>query len=142
MLINRITHKLFDSVASKGIHYVEPISYRNSDGLVRIVYDQMDRDFELVPPLTIHASVPDLLAGVWSMIRESMVAGSVSRTEREAIPAAVSNINQCPFCVDVHSTMVHGGSEHEVARVLLSGDVDQLPDSRIGNIARWALATR
>ncbi len=142
MLIKRIKHKYFHSIARKGIHYVEPVSYRDSDALVRTVYDQMDRDFELVPPLTIHAPVPDLLAGVWSIVRESMVAGSVSRTEREAIPAAVSHINQCPFCVDVHSTMLHGGSEHEVASVLLSGNVDQLPDSRIGNIVRWALATR
>lgn len=115
---------------------------RDARGLVAIVFDQMRREFQLVPPISIHAAVPELLAGVWSMIRESMVAGHISRAEREAIPAAVSHINECPFCVDVHSSMLHGGSEHEVARAMLAGQVDQLPDSRIGNISRWALATR
>ncbi|MCH7689258.1 MAG: carboxymuconolactone decarboxylase family protein [Planctomycetes bacterium] len=142
MLAERIERKIFKDIAPKGIHYIKPVHYRDAQGLVATVYDQLLREFQLVPPITIHAAVPELLAGVWSMTRESMVAGDVSRAEREAIPAAVSHINQCPFCVDVHSTMLHGGSEHGVAAAILSGNVDQLPDSRIGNIARWALATR
>ncbi len=142
MLAERIERKIFKDVAPKAIHYIKPVDYRDAQGLVATVYDQMLRDFELVPPVTIHAAVPELLAGVWSMVRESMFAGGVSRTDREAIPAAVSHINQCPFCVDVHSTMLHGGSEHGVAAAIHSGNVGRLPDSRIGNIARWALATR
>ncbi len=141
-MLERIERKIFKDVVPQVVHYVEPVKYDDAQGLVRVVYDQMLRDFELVPPITIHSAVPELLAGVWSIVRESMFAGNVSRTEREAIPAAVSHINECPFCVDVHSTMLHGGSEHELARAMLSGQVDQLPDSRIGNITRWALATR
>ena len=142
MLAERIERKIFKDIVPKAIHWIEPVKYDHAEGLVRVVYDQMLRDFELVPPVTLHSAVPELLAGVWSIVRESMFAGNVSRTEREAIPAAVSHINECPFCVDVHSTMLHGGSEHDVAGAMLSGQVDQLPDSRIGNITRWALATR
>jgi AhpD family alkylhydroperoxidase len=142
MFVERIERKFFKDIAPKGIHYIKPVNYGDAQGLVATVYDQMRGEFQLVPPITIHAAVPELLAGVWSMIRESMVAGPVSREEREAIPAAVSQINECPFCVEVHSTMLHGGSEHELASAMLAGQDDQIPDSRIGNIARWALATR
>ena len=59
---------------------------------------------------------------------------------REAATAAVSRINECPFCVDVHTTMLHGGTEHSLAKSLLNGDVDNLPPSRTGRIVEWALA--
>ena len=88
MLVERIERKFFKDIAPKGIHYIKPVNDRDAQGLVAIVYDQMRREFQLVPPITIHAAVPELLAGVGSMIRESMVAGGVSRAEREAIPAA------------------------------------------------------
>ncbi len=140
-MFERIKRKIFKDVAPQVVHYIEPVAYDDAQGMVATVYHQMQRDFELVPPITIHSPIPDLLAGVWSMTRESMFAGKVSRAEREAIPAAISHINECPFCVDVHSTMLHGGSEHRVARAIRTKNLDQLPDSRIGNIARWALAT-
>ena len=129
------------------IHYVQPVGYRFADGLVAQVYDEMLRDFELVPPITVHSPLPEVLAGVWAMVRESMLAGPVSRTEREAGAGAVSLINKCPFCVDVHGTMLHAGSEHDVAKALLTGRTQGIEasgghGSRIHAITQWALATR
>ena len=142
MITEHIEQTLFKKVVPKVIHHVHPVDHGDAEGLVVRVYDQMLRDLELVPPVTIHAAVPELLAGVWGVVRESMVAGPLSRAEREAVPAAVSLINECPFCVDVHSTMLHGGSEHEAAAALRSGRLERIPDTRLGAIVRWGLANR
>ncbi len=140
MFAERIERKFFRDSAPQRIHYITPIPQNEADGLVADVYDQMGRDFQVVPPITVHSPMPKILAGVWGMVRESMMAGPVNRTDREAVAAAVSKINECPFCVDVHTTMLHGGTEHTLAKSLLNGNVDNLPPSRTGRIVEWALA--
>ncbi len=62
MFAERIERKIFKDIAPKGIHYIKPVHYRDAQGLVATVYDQMLREFQLVPPITIHAAVPELLA--------------------------------------------------------------------------------
>jgi len=140
MIAERIERKFFRDSAPQRIHYITPIPQDEADGLVADVYNQMGRDFEVVPPITVHSPMPEILAGVWGIVRESMVAGPVNRTDREAIAAAVSKINECPFCVEVHTMMLHGGTEHTLANRLLNGDLENLPSSRTGSIVEWALA--
>lgn len=142
MITQRIEQKIFRDFAQKRINHVQPVSYTAAKGLVAQVYDQMLRDFQLVPPVTVHSPSPKLLAGVWGIVRESLVTGPVSKADREAVAAAVSTINECPFCVDVHTTMLHGGSEHDVADAILAGHTDRLPESKIRSIVQWSLATR
>ncbi len=140
MIAERIERKIFRDSAPQRINFITPIPQDEADGLVADVYDQMGRDFQVVPPITVHSPMPKILAAVWGIVRESLVAGPVSRVDREAVAAAVSKINDCPFCVDVHTTMLHGGSEHTLAKRLLNGNVDNLPPSRTGRIVEWALA--
>lgn len=140
MIAECIERKYFRDSAPQRIHYITPIPQDEADGLVADVYQQMTRDFQAVPPITIHSPVPTILAAVWGICRESLMAGPVNRSEREAVAAAVSTINECPFCVDVHTTMLHGGTEHMLAKRLLNGNVDNLPLSRTGRIVEWALA--
>jgi alkylhydroperoxidase family enzyme len=72
------------------------------------VYRQLERDFGvLAPPIALHASSPDVLAASWLMLRETLlVPGSVPRAQKEAVSTAVSESNNCPFCISMHSSML------------------------------------
>ncbi len=86
----------------------------DATGLVATIYEQMADEFAIVPPLTIHSVVPDILAGVWCLSREAFVVGPGGRVRREMVAAAVSRSNACPYCVEVHSAMLHATQDHEV----------------------------
>jgi len=125
---------MLDALMRKGdrlIHYVQPVSPGAADGLVAEVYAQVARDFVLAPPVTLHASAPELLAGAWMLIRETLLVGRVPRRQKETVAAAVSQLNSCPFCVDIHSVMMHASAPVEPGRAELAGA-----------LAAWALATR
>ena len=55
MLAERIERKIFKDIAPKVIHFITPVDYRDARGLVATVYDQLLREFQFVPPITIHA---------------------------------------------------------------------------------------
>lgn len=75
--------------------------------LARRVYRQMRRDFFVASPFVLHASVPELLAGAWSVVRESLFTGNVPRGKKEVVASAVSVANQCPFCIGAHQAAVN-----------------------------------
>lgn len=128
-------------LAPQGVQHIEPLDYGAADGLAAEVIDEMAREFQVVTPITIHMVVPDLLAGLWSVCRETLVAGPLPRARREAVAAAVSSINECPFCVDVHTAMLHASGEHGLADRIRSdheGDAPELDDTVE---VRWARAT-
>src|SRR5215813_3090346 len=69
---------------------------------------QIRRDFGmLVPPFALHLPVPDALCAGWVILREPTHGRRVDRATKEAVAAAVSATNTCPYCVDVHTTMLH-----------------------------------
>jgi AhpD family alkylhydroperoxidase len=86
------------------IRYLEPVPPSHADPLTAEVYRQLESDFGmLAPPVALHAPVPQLLAACWLLLRESLVADApVSRATLEAVAAAVSAGNTCPYCVTVH----------------------------------------
>ncbi|MCF0093040.1 carboxymuconolactone decarboxylase family protein [Micromonospora sp. MH99] len=92
------------------LRYVSPVPPGAAPVPVRRVYEQVERDFGLLaPPIALHAPAPGLLAAAWCMLRETLlVSGTTSRREREAVAAAVSAANACPYCVDVHQAAVRG----------------------------------
>ncbi|MEU7473925.1 alkylhydroperoxidase [Streptomyces sp. NPDC044984] len=77
---------------------------RRADGLVAAVYAQCERDFGvLAPPLALHSAAVAPLAAGWLLLRETLLAGrSADRVVKEAVAAAVSRVNECPYCVEVH----------------------------------------
>lgn len=88
--------------------YTEPVAVKAATGQVRSVYGQIDDAFGLVPePFTLHSPAPDVLAGVWSAFRETLICGVRPRGEKEAIATAVSESNRCPWCADAHTGMLH-----------------------------------
>lgn len=74
--------------------------------------------------------------------RESLVTGNVRREIKEAVAATVSRINQCPYCVDAHTIMLHATSEHKVAKAIVKQDEEKIQDPEIRSIVKWASATR
>jgi len=127
------------NVTGRVVKYIKPVPRGAAKELVARVYDQAEKEFALVPPITLHSPSPEILAGVWVFTREAFVVGRAGRLDREIVAAAVSQINACPFCVEVHSAMLHGGGRHGLAEDLLREE-----DARqsANPLAQWALATR
>lgn len=93
--------------------YTKPVAGEAATGQVQAVYAQIAADFGLVPePFTLHSPAPDVLAGVWSIFRETLVCGSRPRGEKEAIATAISESNRCPWCADAHTAMLHATGYH------------------------------
>lgn len=104
---------------------------------------QIRRDFgALVDPFLLHAPVPALLAGVWMACRESELVGHVPRATKEAVAAAVSRTNQCPYCVDAHAVMLHAVESHHAADHLRTGRSTQPITPALREVVAWATATR
>jgi AhpD family alkylhydroperoxidase len=120
--------------------YVSPVGRHEAKGIVALVYKQIEKEYQLVPPLMLHSQVPELLAAIWGITRESFLAGKAGRIERETVAAAVSTINACPFCVEAHAMSLHGAGRHELASSLVSND--QVKDPVIQPFVTWASATR
>ena len=93
-------------VVARGIRqvkYVEVVPVEDATGLVAAVYEQLARDMQILPPAVLHSSVPELLAGAWCMLRETLIVGEVPRLVKEAVAIGVSQANVCPYCVEAHS---------------------------------------
>jgi AhpD family alkylhydroperoxidase len=107
-------------------------------GLVAAVYAQLAEDFQITAPLVLHSSAPRLLAAVWCVLRETLIAGRLPRAHKEAIATGVSHANACPYCVSVHAMMLHGAGETAVAETLLTGKAHAIADPRLRHLAHWA----
>jgi len=136
-----ITEMILAQIA-KTIKYVKPVPFGSATGLAAEVYQQMRADYLPLPLLTLHSPAPAMMAGVWSVLRETLLAGRVDRTLKEVVAATVSKINECPFCVDAHTMMLHATSDHDVAGAIRQGDYDRIQEPQLHALARWVLANR
>lgn len=141
-MLQAAENRVFDQMRGL-VRHVTPVSPNAAQGLVADVYAQLRSEFQLAPPLTLHSPAPKILAGAWSVTRESQIAqGRLSRTAKEAISASVSQLNRCPYCVDAHTGLLHGAAKHDVAASIRNEDADAIADNHIRELVRWALATR
>ncbi|WP_406456825.1 carboxymuconolactone decarboxylase family protein [Streptomyces sp. NBC_00876] len=103
--------------------YTSPAPVRSATGVVADVYAQMATDFgiERAPTFVVLSASPPLLTSAWALLRESLLAGQVSRTDKEVVAAGVSLANRCPFCVDAHSMLLHATGDHRLAETI-AGD--------------------
>jgi AhpD family alkylhydroperoxidase len=106
---------------------------------VRTIYAQIERDFGmLAPPVILHSPAPGPLAACWLMLRETLVASGIAdRATKEAVAAAVSASNTCPYCVEVHTATLHGLAAGRDA-VATRRRVESGTDSGLREIATWA----
>jgi AhpD family alkylhydroperoxidase len=125
------------------IRQVTPVAPAAATGLVAQVYAQVRRDFGmLAPPLLLHSPAPEPLAASWLLLRETLVAaGLVDRAAKEAIAAAVSLGNACPYCVDVHGTTLHGLARGSDAAAIAADRISAVADPELRTIAAWARTT-
>ncbi|AGL16714.1 carboxymuconolactone decarboxylase family protein [Actinoplanes sp. N902-109] len=106
----RLLARLTRGLAQQQVRYVAAVPATAATGLVRAVYGQVERDFGmLAPPVSLHAASPGALAACWVLLRETLLAGDRSaRPGKEAVAAAVSAVNTCPYCVQVHTAALTG----------------------------------
>ena len=138
MLINMVEKR-----GATSIKHVQPVDVATASGKQAEVFAQMKRDFGSVLLVgLLHSPIPDLFYGVWAVIRETLVVGNVPRGLKEAVSGAVSKINECPFCVEAHTIMLHAVSEHDAVEAILQGRTDQIKDPEVRVMVEWALANR
>lgn len=127
---------------SKFIKYVKPAETATIQGLTAQVYTQIKREMGMVPePFTLHSPVPEILAGAWGIFRETMLTGQIRRAIKEAVAAAVSESNRCPWCVDAHTIVLHAAGESEAARAIVDNAHHRLKDLQMHKMIEWASAT-
>jgi len=122
------------------IRHVSVVPLGNAEGLVAAVYAQVERDFGmLAPPVVLHSPAAGPLAACWVMLRETLLAqGLADRAAKEAVAAAVSLGNTCPYCVAVHNAVL-GGLAHEREAAAIAGDrVESIADPALRDLAVWA----
>jgi len=121
------------------VRYVRPVQPSVAEGLVAVVYGQVERDFGmLAPPVALHSPAPGPLAACWLMLRETLlVPGLADRAAKEAVATAVSLGNSCPYCVAVHAAAVHAVLRTPVAEIE-ADCISAIPDPRLRDIAQWA----
>jgi AhpD family alkylhydroperoxidase len=122
------------------IRHVPAVPPDAARGQVARVYAQLERDFGmLAPPVALHAPAPGPLAACWMMLRETLVAsGAADRTVKEVVAAAVSRANACPYCVEVHGTVLHGLAGGRLAAAVMDGRLEAIGDARLRAVAAWA----
>lgn len=121
----------------KHLHVVTPAL---ADEYTKKIYAQIKRDFgAIVEPMSLHSSVPRLLAGAWMATRETLITGTVPRATKEVIAASISQANECPYCVDAHTMMLDALGEHDLSGALISAA--NIDDPKLQSIKKWALST-
>jgi len=136
MLIDAITTQIFRNAAPQAIRHLAKPDLRTRHPVARSVLDQAAREFQMAPPVTIHMADAELMAGLWHAAREAYVVGREGRAMREAVAAAVSKLNACPYCVTVHAGLYAASSQNartldETAHLLAEIDAAQ----------KWAAAS-
>lgn len=130
--------RLVERLSAENVHHVAPVPPAAAVGVVATVYAELRDEFLVAPPFTLHSPVPDILAGVWAVIRETLVCGEVPRAHKEAVASAVSRLNACPFCVDAHLMALQAAEGSTNVRAVERGDPDDIADPRLRALVRWA----
>ncbi|MEV6078526.1 carboxymuconolactone decarboxylase family protein [Streptomyces sp. NPDC052069] len=82
---------------------------------------QKDFGIEGALPFVALSVAPPLLSGTWALMRESLLAGKASRTEKQVVAFGVSLANRCPFCVEAHTLLLHAGGNTLLADTVARG---------------------
>jgi AhpD family alkylhydroperoxidase len=138
MLPRRLRFWLFETLSLKTMRYVHAIPRRTATGLVAQVYEMIEEDFFINGSLTSRSKVPRLMAGIWTAGRESiLVDDRLDRTTKEAMNAALSQVNDCPYCGDMLISLVHAGGKHEAASCIFAENEAHIANSTLGKRLSW-----
>lgn len=123
--------------------YISPLRRPPANTLVGQVYRQIKQDFGVIAdPFRLHSPVPELLAGIWSVTRETGIAEQVPWPVKEAVAAAVSQSNECPYCVDIHAAVASVHASQPLTDLIKQGRTAEIADPSLRAVVTWALASR
>src|SRR5262245_17836706 len=121
------------------VRYVNPVY----DARTAAVRKQILEDAGmLVPPFALHLPAPQALCAYWAIFREPTYGRAVDRAKKEAVAAAVSSTNACPYCVDAHTAVLHALGDRAPAAAIAAGDGDAITDPELRALVAWARASR
>ncbi len=127
---------------SSPFRYTAPVPHKSATGRTAEVYAQIASDFgiERAATFAVLSPAPELMAAAWALLRESLIAGAGSRTDRELVSYGVSLANRCPFCIGAHTLLLHATGDHRLAETLARGErpADQAQEQLIA----WGEASR
>lgn len=125
------------------MNYITPIRRPPARSLVGQVYRQIKQDMVVNADLfLLHSPAPDLLAGLWSVTRETEIVGRVPWPLKQAVAAAVSQINRCPYCVEIHTALADARMNQPLTELITQGRVAEIADPYMRAVVLWAQATR
>lgn len=135
-----VARRVISSVLQRQVRYIGPVPPSAATGLVAEVYAQAADEVRLVvPPILAQSPSPPSLAAYWMLTREALIAaGRVDRAQKEAVAAAVSVANLCPYCVDMHSIGLYDLSSEEDAEAIVADRADEVADPVLRAVASWA----
>ncbi|GAA4690287.1 carboxymuconolactone decarboxylase family protein [Phytohabitans rumicis] len=135
-----VARRVIASVVQRQVKYVKTVPVATAGDLVAAVYRQAADEMRLVvPPVLLHSPSPQTLAAYWMLMRETlMTAGAADRLAKEAVAAAVSVANICPYCVDMHSIGMYDLANEHDAEAVAGDRVDEVADPRVRDLAAWA----
>jgi len=101
------------------VEHINFFTKRDSSAELRVLYNHIEKNFgKLAEPFVLHSLDFDFVAGVWSMLYETvLVEINVNRTIKEFIAVAVSETNKCPYCVEAHDIMALTMGESAYAKI-------------------------
>ncbi len=133
--------ELFERMSVKTMRYVQSVPAKQAEGLVARVYNMLAADAFINGSVTSHSKVPELMAGMWTGGRETiLVSDRLDRTSKEAMSATLSQVNDCPYCADMLISLVHSNGEHEIASGIFANDEEQITDPVMRERCAWIRA--
>lgn len=120
-----------------GVRHVTPVAPKHAEGLLAEVYRQVGSELGVIgPAITMLSPAPELLAPVWALLRESLlVGGPEERKAKEVVATVIAVRNECRFCTDAHTMMLHAAGESEAAEAVRAGRVP----AEWAALADWSL---
>ncbi len=139
----RLSLEVKTSGKETSMKYISPLRQPSVKTLVGQVYSQIKHDFGVIAdPFRLHSPVPDLLAGIWSVVRETGCASQVHWSVKEAVAAAVSQSNACPYCVEIHGAVASTHASQPLTDLIKQGRTADIADPSLRAVVTWALASR
>lgn len=128
---------------ANAVKYINIFGLKDSEGEIKKINLQINRDFGLVGPLTLSTPSLRIHAIRWATARESFVVESnIKRVTKEIVAAGIAQINKCPYCEDVHGTSISSTGDNETSKAIANGTWESLKDERTKAIIEWSLNTR
>jgi hypothetical protein len=143
MLPAKLRNSLFDKISGVTMRkFFHPSTLTEANGLTREVLLQSQRDFFINGTITSHAACPPLMAGLWVGGREIVLTNQhLPAWLKKAMGAALSEVNNCPYCEDFLISLTHGAKKNNVANALRQNEMESIDDELTLKRLEWTKAS-